>query len=315
VTAPTVTGKDPALAGCPTALLLLRSPQWGDFTYALQLAASAPLPAPRCELAAPLGARHCVPVTFRHYSTAPGLYACAVTRGGEVFSVAPTVAVDGALDDAAAWEGALRTVAVTFEGVAVGATTGELVLVGAGPEPHGGDAGGGPHPQPQQPRITVPLVGACSAPQPAGPFELHAPPAAPLLLAFRNVFLDEREFVVACDRPDLFSVAPVGAVRVAAKAVLELSLQLRPPAGGTAALGPAAATGRLTVTAKPAAGGIPVAAWVYYLRASDSSAGAAVDAGAVGPAAAPPPPTATGKAKPAPASVVAAKLPAPAGKR
>jgi hypothetical protein len=261
------------------AVLTLRSPVFGTFAYTLQLSASAPPPAARCELAAALGARpHSVLVPFRHFSTAPGVYAVRATPSS-CFSAPLTVSVEGASDDAAAWEGVPCTVPVTFDGGSVGSVAGELVIAAAGGG--AGAAGDGR-------LVVVPLMGTCSPPQPAGPFTVWcAEPlaaASPLrTLPFRNPFPVDTDFLVAAEPPGVFGVTPGGTVRVAAKATANLSLQLLLPAAAAAA-----ATGRLTVTPATMAGGAAAAArWVFYLQAAaagDARPPAAADAAAVSPA-------------------------------
>jgi hypothetical protein len=216
---------------------------------------------------APLGARHAALFRFKFFDGKPGAnstFKCAVDKP-LAFSVAPTLSVPGPPAGADAWDGAAASVEVVFEGTSMSAVPVAGVLTVTS------DATGS--------TWTVPLSAVCLPPRPAGPFTLAQ--GAPTVVDFRNVFNDDREFVVSTDQPSVFAVAPAGTLKLAKKTSQALSVTYSAPADGSSP------RGKLVVSC-PSVEGAP--SWTYYLH------GAAVEGG--GAPAASRPPTRGGSAKP-----------------
>jgi hypothetical protein len=242
-------------ASASTARVTLHSDQLGDFIYEVALRASVGGAEPALRFAAPLGTKQAVVYRFRHLDARPGTYRCAVTRP-DVFALPPSVAVAAPAAGDAAWDGVESSVEVVFEPTAVGEVAAELTLTS--------EVAGS---------YTVPLVASCVPPRPAGPYVLA--PGGSASIDFRNVFNEDRDFLVSTDNPAVFAPTPAGAVRVPKKGSLALAVRYTPPAGGSAA-----DVGGKLVVACPSLPEVPP--WVFYLRGAADPAAAAA-AGAAGP--------------------------------
>ncbi|RYY35804.1 hypothetical protein EON62_02225 [archaeon] len=242
-----------------SARVVLHSDQLGDYIYDLNLKAAAAGLEPALRFTCALGMRQTQVFRFKHFDKAAATFKASVTRP-DVFTMPPVVTVAPAAPPADAWDGVDAVIEVAFEGTAIGNVNAELTLAS--------DTSG---------VYVVPLIADCQPPRPAGPFTLA--PGGSTSVEFRNVFNEEREFIVSTDNPSVFAVTPAGTVKLARKAATNLVVRYMPPA--TAAASDVAGK---VVVACPANPDLPP--WVFYLRgASDASAPPANAKGATGAAA------------------------------
>jgi hydrocephalus-inducing protein len=242
-------GGEEHVAGTPppppeSAKLTLRSPELGDFNFDLLLSASACGPESLLHFSAPLGSSAKNLFRFRAFDAKPGQasgFTCKVDKP-ELFSVPATFSVPALPAGVEPWDGQDASVEVTFEGTSLSekAVVGMLTITS--------DNSGS--------TWTVPLSGVCSTPRPSGPYNL-TPTGPPVSINFRNVFNEEREFVVSTDVPQAFSISPVGVLKVAKKTTQALSVTYKAPSDGSSP------RGKLIVSC-PSAPGEP--SWVFYLH-------------------------------------------------
>lgn len=242
-------GGEEHVAGTPppppeSAKLTLRSPELGDFNFDLLLSASACGPESLLHFSAPLGSSAKNLFRFRAFDAKPGQasgFTCKVDKP-ELFSVPATFSVPALPAGVEPWDGQDASVEVTFEGTSLSekAVVGMLTI--------NSDNSGS--------TWTVPLSGVCSTPRPSGPYNL-TPTGPPVSINFRNVFNEEREFVVSTDVPQAFSISPVGVLKVAKKTTQALSVTYKAPSDGSSP------RGKLIVSC-PSAPGEP--SWVFYLH-------------------------------------------------
>jgi hypothetical protein len=242
-------GGEEHVAGTPppppeSAKLTLKSPELGDFNFDLLLSASACGPESLLHFSAPLGSSAKNLFRIRAFDAKPGQasgFTCKVDKP-ELFSVPATFSVPALPAGVEPWDGQDASVEVTFEGTSLSekAVVGMLTITS--------DNSGS--------TWTVPLSGVCSTPRPSGPYNL-TPTGPPVSINFRNVFNEEREFVVSTDVPQAFSISPVGVLKVAKKTTQALSVTYKAPSDGSSP------RGKLIVSC-PSAPGEP--SWVFYLH-------------------------------------------------
>jgi hypothetical protein len=242
-------GGEEHVAGTPppppeSAKLTLKSPELGDFNFDLSLSASSCGPESLMHFSAPLGASAKNLFRFRAFDAKAGqasTFTCKVDKP-ELFSVPATLSVPALAAGVDPWDGLDASVEVTFEGTSLSEkpVVGMLTITS--------DSSGS--------TWTVPLSGVCSTPRPSGPYNL-TPTGPPVSINFRNVFNEEKEFVVSTDVPQAFFIAPVGVLKVAKKTTQALTVTYKAPTDGSSP------RGKLIVSC-PSAPGQP--SWVFYLH-------------------------------------------------
>lgn len=225
-----------------TARIQLHSDQLGDFQYEVKLTATATGPEPGLRFNAPLGGKQASVFRFRAFDVKPGASStlrCSVNKP-DVFTVPATFTLAGPPSHVDPWGGVDGSVEVVFEGVSLGDTQAEMTIVS--------EAGS---------TYTVPLQATCLPPRPAGPFTIA--PMGQTTVDFRNIFNDDREFLVTTDNPSVFQVTPSGSVKVAKKSSTAITVKYLPPEGVEGN-----SPGGKLVIACPSSPGIPP--WLFYLK-------------------------------------------------
>ena len=225
------------------AVLRIESAELGLFEWKLKLAGLSTNPERSLAYNVPLGSRETQVFRFTHWLDDKADYKCSFkgSEGGKpgAFECAASISAPPA-----GVSGAEVTIEVHFEPTSMGESIRDTLLVSS--------ATGGEY--------QCPLVGRCIAPKPQGPIECGKGSG---LVAFKNVFPQEAEFLYSIDNP-AFTVAKPSE-KIPSKKPTSISVSFKPdPAKGATQR-----TGKLTV-ACPSQTSSP---WVFYLQASEDAAG------------------------------------------
>jgi len=242
-------------ADSDVAHITLHSDQLGDFVYNIKLAAKAPGQEPALRFSAPLGGKQSSIFRFRSYDTKNpangGIYHCTTTRP-DLFTVPPSITIPAPPQGSDPWDGVDGSIEVTYEGVNLEDTHAEMHVVS-----ESGQGG----------TYIVPLIATCLPPRPSGPFVI--PPNGTTTVDFRNIFNDDREFLISTDNPTMFTPTPNGPLQLSKKSSTTITVKYTPPTSHE--LSTAGPGGKLVITC-PSLPDIP--SWIYYMKGEPSTSNA-----------------------------------------